>query len=127
MNVLRDATKHDVDVAKKLKDFSLVNTVNQSYLESEQSDLIKNANASASYQTWRSVKSVDRRIRECAADLKVDMSFPWNAGQVTTFTAWCLRRNLREKSIQNYLSKVNSSTQSNLTSELFSFLGKETP
>ena len=89
--------------------------------------VIKNANASASYQTWRSVKSVDRRIRECAADLKVDMSFPWNAGQVTTFTAWCLRRNLREKSIQNYLSKVNSSTQSNLTSELFSFLGEETP
>ena len=68
--------------------------------------LVKHANASLSYQTWRAVKGVRRRIRECEMETEAQLNFPWSEEQTNTFTAWCLDRELREQTIKNYLSKV---------------------
>lgn len=73
--------------------------------------LVDNANASLSYQTWRSVKSVNRRIIECEMQTGVSMELPWGPTQVQTFSAWCLGKNLRDNTIQNYLSKVSHITR----------------
>ena len=72
--------------------------------------LVKHANASLSYQTWRAVRGVRRRIQECEVETEVQMEFPWSEEQTNNFTAWCLGKKLREQTIKNYLSKVNKST-----------------
>ena len=73
--------------------------------------LVNNANASLAYQTWRSIKSVRRRVLECERETDRDLSLPWNQVKLTIFTGWCLKRNLRDKTVQNYISKVNISHQ----------------
>ena len=52
--------------------------------------LVQHANASLSYQTWRSVKGVKRRIMECEAATGASLAFPWSHKQTTIFTGWCL-------------------------------------
>ena len=69
--------------------------------------LVNNEIASLSYQTWRSVKLVNRRIIECKMQTGVSMELPWGLTQVQTFSAWCLGKNLQDNTIQNYLSKVS--------------------
>ena len=74
--------------------------------ESLKSEIVKNANASLSYQTWRSVRSVKRLIETCEIESNVSMRFPWDNSQYTAFSAWCLRKNKRKNTIQCYISKV---------------------
>ena len=69
-------------------------------------EFVNQANASLAYQTWRGVRSVARRIRECQVQTGVDLSFPWQSGHLNVFSAWCLKRGLREKTIAVYISKV---------------------
>ena len=68
--------------------------------------LVDNANASMAYQTWRSVKSVQRRVAECERETARDLSLPWSQVKLAIFTGWCLKRGLRDKTVENYISKV---------------------
>ena len=68
--------------------------------------LVDNANASLAYQTWRAIKSVQRRVAECEKETARDLSLPWSQVKLTIFTGWCLKRGLRDKTVENYISKV---------------------
>ena len=74
--------------------------------------LAANANASLAYQTWRSVKSVKRRIEECEKQTRRDLSLPWTQAKLAIFAGWCLKRSLRDKTVENYISKVTLQTRS---------------
>ena len=47
--------------------------------------LVDNANASLAYQTWRSIKSVKRRVVECERETSRDLSLPWSQVQLAIF------------------------------------------
>ena len=83
--------------------------------------LVDNANASLAYQSWRAIKSVKRRVAECEKETAVDLSIPWNQNKLTIFTGWCLKRGLRNNTIENYISKVNNQTEP-LKTHLINFL-----
>ena len=68
--------------------------------------LVDNANASLAFQTWRSIRSVERRVRECEKETSKDLSLPWSQIKLAIFTGWCLKRGLRDKTVENYISKV---------------------
>ena len=78
-------------------------------LETIKHHLVANANASLSYNTWRGVRSVNRRICECKTETKVLLAFLWNNRHLLCFTGWCMARGLRDKTITNYISKVRVS------------------
>ena len=54
--------------------------------ESVKTRLVDNANASLSYNTWRGVKSVKRRIQECELETGMALEFPWSNGHLLCFT-----------------------------------------
>ena len=80
--------------------------------------LVANANASLSYNTWRGVRSVNRRICECKTETKVLLAFLWNNRHLLCFTGWCMARGLRDKTITNYISKVRVKSQSQYNLQL---------
>ena len=69
--------------------------------------LVDNANASLSWNTWRSLSTVMRLIKRCEQEANTSLQLPWDKKMLSLFTAWCLRRNNREATIGAYLSKVN--------------------
>ena len=89
--------------------------------------LADSINSSLAYQTWRSVRSVKRRVEECEVQTGTDMSIPWNQRKLATFTGWCLQRGLRSQTVENYLSKVRERTPGTCSPKCFTFAGEETP
>ena len=89
--------------------------------------LADSINSSLAYQTWRSVRSVKRRVEECEVQTGTDMSIPWNQRKLATYTGWCLQRGLRSQTVENYLSKVRERTPGTCSPKCFTFAGEETP
>ena len=98
------------------------NRLDSSIPENIRITLADNINSSLAYQTWRSVRSVKRRVEECEVQTGTNMSIPWNQRKLATFTGWCLQRGLRSQTVENYLSKVREETPSTRSSKCFSHL-----
>ena len=82
------------------------NSLSEEIPEEIREELTRNANASLAYQTWRAVKSVKRRIEQCERETGCSLSLPWSRVKLEIFSGWCLRRGLRDKTVDNYISKV---------------------
>ena len=69
--------------------------------------IIAAVNNGLAASTWQGYKGVRKHLKKCAIWSGLNMSFPMNEGQVLVFVAYLWEiRNLKAKTISNYLSAV---------------------
>ena len=62
------------------------------------------ANHSLSAKTWSSYNTVKNMLELCENQTSKDMTLPMNEGQTLSFIAWLVKRGLKARSINSYLS-----------------------